>query len=125
MYGISPKLPLIVDTLDGHYGLTKTLHEAIKQNFKHLILTAPGEKIMDSNFGVGVRNYLFENFTPDVEAEIYGNIFSQTDKYMSFLEITDVSITQAAENFNTLFLEITYQIPELGVLDTLVLTVSN
>ena len=63
MYGISPKLPLIVNDLDGHYGLNKTIRQAIKQNFKNLILTSPGERVMDIQFGVGLRNYFFENFT--------------------------------------------------------------
>ena len=70
MYGVSPKLPLIVDDLDGHYGLTKTVREAVKQNFKNLILTSPGERVMDSNFGVGLRNFLFENFTIEVGENI-------------------------------------------------------
>ena len=61
MYGISPKLPLIVDDLDGHYGLTKTIREAVKQNFKNLILTSPGERVMDQQFGVGLRSYFFDH----------------------------------------------------------------
>ena len=57
MYGISPKLPVTVDDLDGHYALTKTIREAIKQNFKNLMFTIPGEKVMDIDFGVGLKRY--------------------------------------------------------------------
>ena len=94
MYGISPKLPLIVDSLDGHYGLTKTIRETIKQNFKNLILTAPGERIMDLQFGVGLRNYFFENFTTEVGENIKFRILNQTKLYMPFIEINSIDVNQ-------------------------------
>mgnify|MGYP003354002300 CR=1 FL=1 len=33
----------------------------MKQNFKILLLTNPGERVHFPKFGVGLRNYLFEN----------------------------------------------------------------
>ena len=61
MAGLTPKLPLTLGGDNGNYKLIKTYKNLIKQNFKNLILTAPGERIMDPNFGVGIRNFLFEN----------------------------------------------------------------
>ena len=125
MYGISPKLPLLVDAIDGHYGLTKTLHEAVQQNLKNLVLTAPGEKIMDSNFGVGLRNYLFENMTEDIKDMIYGKIIQQTQTYMPFIDVTDIQISDSLENAARLNVSITYQISDLGTTDNLFVTLSN
>ena len=51
--GISAKLPLAYVKSDGPYLLTKDLTENAKQNLKNLIFTNPGEKIMNSDFGVG------------------------------------------------------------------------
>jgi phage baseplate assembly protein W len=121
MYGVSPKLPLIVDDLDGHYGLTKTVREAVKQNFKNLILTSPGERVMDSNFGVGLRNFLFENFTIEVGENIRFRIFNQAKIYMPFIEINSVDIGQLQDKLGTLSVTIQYSIPNLGANDTLVL----
>jgi len=121
MYGISPKLPLIVDDLDGHYGLTKTIREAIKQNFKNLILTSPGERVMDQQFGVGLRRYLFENFTTEVGENIKYRIFNQAKLYMPFINIESVDLNQAQDKLSTLFVKIVYSIPKLGANDTLVL----
>ena len=42
MASIGVKLPLTTDSMDG-FTMTKTLKDAIKQNFKMLILTNPGE----------------------------------------------------------------------------------
>ena len=121
MYGISPKLPLIVDDLDGHYGLTKTIREATKQNFKNLILTSPGERVMDLNFGVGLREFLFENFTIEVAENIKYNIFNQAKIYMPFIEINFIDVQQGQDKLSTLFVKIDYSIPSLGANDTLVL----
>jgi len=65
MAGISVKLPLSRDPESG-YKLNKTLKQVARQNLKMLVLTAPGERIMIPEFGVGLRNYLFENITTEV-----------------------------------------------------------
>ena len=121
MYGISPKLPLIVDDLDGHYGLTKTIREAVKQNFKNLMLTAPGERVMDSNFGVGLRNYLFENFTFEVKETIKFRISDQVKTYLSFIKINSIEVEQGQDILGTLFVSVDYSIPSLGANDILII----
>ena len=59
--GFSAKLPLSYSKTDGPYVLTKTLEENARQNLKNLILTIPGERVMNSDFGVGFSSLLFEN----------------------------------------------------------------
>ena len=63
MSGFTPKVPLHVSSKDGFYALTQNLRQNTKQSLKMIVLTAPGERIMNPLFGVGLRNYLFENFT--------------------------------------------------------------
>ena len=59
MSALGPKLPLFRDHTNGSYSLIYSLAEEIKQNFKNLLLTCPGERMMNPDFGVGVRNFLF------------------------------------------------------------------
>ena len=87
--GLSPKLPLQLDVQDG-YSLNKTHIEMVGQNLKMLILTAPGERIMDPLFGVGIRNYLFEMNHSLTYEEIEVRISRQVNKYMPFLEVRTV-----------------------------------
>jgi len=69
MSSLSVALPLRYSTTDG-YQMNKTIKRLIKQNLKMLLLTNPGERVMDPTFGVGLSAYLFENFAEDVYAEI-------------------------------------------------------
>ena len=44
-----------------------TTKEQVKSNLLNVLLTEPGERILKPNFGVGLRNYLFEN-TSNIES---------------------------------------------------------
>ena len=54
-------LPITKNSIDG-FTMIKSFRRLIKQNLKMLILTAPGERVMEPEFGVGLRNFLFQNF---------------------------------------------------------------
>ena len=73
--GLAVKLPLTVDKQFGPYGLITDYAELVKQNFKMLILTIPGERIMNPDFGIGLKKYLFEMDTHSTYAEINDRIF--------------------------------------------------
>ena len=49
MSSIGIKLPLTYNSADG-FTMIKTIRQMIKQNFKMLILTNPGERVMEPQF---------------------------------------------------------------------------
>ena len=104
MSGISPKLPLSRDFEDG-YSLNKTLKDVARQNLKMLILTAPGERIMIPDFGVGLRNYLFENATEEVLYDLKNRIIEQAKEFLPYITINSVNFQQEAIDTNGLSLE--------------------
>ena len=59
MPGFSPILPLKLNNGDG-FALTQTYQDVARQNLKTLILTNPGERIMNPYFGVGLKRRLFD-----------------------------------------------------------------
>ena len=65
-----------------------------------LLLTAPGERIMDPNFGVGMRRYLFEQNNLETHSKIRARIRRQVKEYMSYVEITDVLFESESNNEN-------------------------
>lgn len=90
MSGISVHLPLSLDEDDG-LKLNKNLHTSTRQNLINLILTCPGERPMNSNFGVGLRNFLFELDNFQTKSEIAGKIQEQVSLFLPFVEIDKIS----------------------------------
>lgn len=124
MQGYSPKLPLMFDKgEDGVYGLNKSLNETIRQNFRMLLLTNPGERIMDSDFGVGIRRFLFEQDTLGLREQLNSRIMQQVKKYISYIQIESIDLSPPGENEqNTMFISIRYSVPSLNLKDELNIT---
>ena len=122
MAGLAPKLPLTQDSGDG-YALLKTMRATIKQNFKMLILTVPGERVMDPAYGVGMKTYLFGQFDQSTYGDIDLRIREQTKKYMPFVKIQRVSFDASDQDMNRLSVSIKYSIPRIGTTDLLQFTI--
>jgi phage baseplate assembly protein W len=118
---IGPKLPLNVDKKNGFISIDNYADEA-KQNLKILILTNPGERIFDSNFGVGLRNFLFENPDSDVEEIITNRIRAQISAYLPYILINDVKVYRNDEYENLLYVLIDFFIKPLGLKQQLTLS---
>ena len=120
--GISPALPLSYDDVDGFYVLTKTFAQNAKQNFKNLILTSPGERVMQPDFGVGIKRYLLENNTLEVRTGISESIEMQVKKYMPFIVVRELEFFEtnnSGEYSQILKVGITYSISGRAIVDTL------
>jgi phage baseplate assembly protein W len=126
MAGISPKLPLTVDKKHGHYSLNESYKNAIRQNLKNLILTSPGERMMDPEFGVGIRNFLFENNNVELYADIESTILEQVERYMSFIEIVNIEFNKTSDlpinEENGFSITLTFYIIPLQFYDNLEIT---
>tara|TARA_B100000131_G_C17871269_1_gene514328 strand:+ start:112 stop:522 length:411 start_codon:yes stop_codon:yes gene_type:complete len=85
--GISVSLPLTYSDEDGPYRLNKTIKESVQQNFKNLVLTSPGERIMVPDFGVGLRQFLFEPMNGQTYANLSDTLETQVNRYMPFVTI--------------------------------------
>lgn len=96
--GLDASLPLRIDDTSSFYVLNETTSENIKQNVKMLLLTAPGERVMLPNYGVGLRDFLFEN-TP--EYKISEKIREQVATYLNTITIVTLQINK--EDMRTSF----------------------
>ena len=118
--GLSLKIPLRYDKSDGPYQLTKTLPETVKQNFTNLIMTVPGERIMNPDFGVGIIQYLFELSVSDNVYEILiDDIRSQTSKYLPIVQILSIASIVNSEGNQMLGIKISYNLDFLDIKDSL------
>jgi phage baseplate assembly protein W len=117
MKGLSPKFPLEKGYLVGTYQLNTTFKDMIRQNFKNLLLTNQGERVMDINFGVGLRSYLFEPKTAGTMGNIAEKVHTQTKKYMPFIAINSVNFAGSEGDSNILGVQIDYTITPLQETD--------
>jgi len=122
MASIGVALPLTFDSGTGYTMLT-SLKSTIKQNFKMLLLTAPGERVMDPNFGVGLKTYLFANFHEDIYSEIDTKIREQVAIYIPIIKIIAVQFATTHIDNNKLSIFVEYSIPNIGVKDLLEFTI--
>ena len=99
--------------------------EALKFNLRNILLTIPGEKISDPNFGVGLQQYLFELETVDFSS-LKSRIESQIRTYVlteGYIERFKVNLNVRSQ-YNAVQVVINYVPTSTKELQQLVVEVS-
>jgi phage baseplate assembly protein W len=122
MSSLAVKLPITRDTSDS-YTMIDDFESLIKQNLKMLILTSQGERIMEPEFGVGIRNFLFENFNDMTYNAINQKIRKQTGMFMPAIKILEVGFAGSDLDRNLLGIQVFYSVPDIGITDLLEFTI--
>jgi phage baseplate assembly protein W len=97
--------------------------EAVKFSIKNILLTNPGEKISDPQFGIGLRRYLFSLSTEDFSS-LQGEITFQIRKYLPYLTRFNVSIDLTQVDYNKLAVRVSFEIVPKEIKDFLDVVVS-
>ena len=84
---------------------TQTVKEQVKTNLLNVLLTNRGERINQPNFGVGLKNILFEQGIN--EDEVYERINQQIKIYIPEIYILEIKV-QPVEDENLLYILISY-----------------
>ena len=71
--------------------------DAVKRAIRNLILTDPGERLMQPNLGAGIREMLFENITPGTLKLIEERVVDTIEIYEPRAELIDVAVEQIDE----------------------------
>ena len=122
MSSLAIKLPLVKDSSDG-FKTIKSFRELIKQNFKMLLLTNKGERVMFPEYGVGLKRFLFSNFDEATFARIENEIIEQASIYIPVVNIIELAFVPSEANPNALIIKIVYSIPDINVRDLLEFTI--
>jgi phage baseplate assembly protein W len=101
---------------------TTTVKEQVKSNLINLLLTEPGERVNEPNFGVGLKKLLFEQ-SPNVEV-LKEKINTQIEFYIPTITLSDVSFTPS-ENEHKLFILISYNFNLDGSTDAIQLNLNS
>ena len=84
---------------------TRTVKEQVKTNLINLLLTEPGERINEPNFGVGLKKLLFEQ-NPNIEI-LKERISNQIEFYIPTISLLDINVNFENDEYK-LFIIISY-----------------
>ena len=114
----APSMPLQFDDING-YKNVDDIRELVKFHLTNLLLTNPGEKISDPNYGVGIRQFLFENQSEDVFSRIRSRIRSQVSSNLDYLSLRNVAIRSLDNYENMINIQLVYRIDNIDLEDML------
>ena len=101
---------------EGYFASTSTTIEAVKNNIRNLANTHQGERLMQPNMGLNLRNYMFEQFTDETLLSVQNDIVDTFKVWLPFVEIRDIQVSMNENDSigkNTMSINIIFNIPSL------------
>lgn len=110
LYG--PEWPLKSGNKDV-FEMYEDLNQQINFYLKNLLMTSPGENISDQNYGVGIRQFLFEQNVESIRSSIATRISTQIAIYLSYLSVVDIQVGASSQEIdaNSMYVRIIYTVP--------------
>jgi len=90
------------DDRNGMFAATSTTLKAVKVNAINLLQTELGERPMQPNLGIRLRQFLFDPFTEDVKVAIQNSIIDTFSIWLPFVTIVALDVGMSEDNNNTL-----------------------
>ena len=81
---------------------------SIQQSIKNIILTMPGEKPFNRDFGLGIHSYMFETFTALDEALLRGDIELALANWEPRIQLDNVRVISDKIDSNEVTIHISY-----------------
>ena len=97
--------------------------DAVKNNLINYLLTNPGETIENPLFGAGLREYIFTQISNKNLDFIREDLQDKINENIPNIEIEELNVFEDV-NENTVKINLTYNVPNTGINDTLELNFS-
>ena len=107
------KIGLALPFARGNSGLfrqTETTLEQVGHNIKNLLLTAKGERVMQPDFGSGLRELLFEQYTEDLTEQIKLEIQNTISTWLPYITLASIDVNQDETNPNQTIVDIDFSL---------------
>ena len=85
-------LPFRKGDTEGWFASTTTTIDAVKNNIRNLLQTHKGERYLQPNLGLNLRDVLFEQFTDELRLKIENDILDTFEYWLPFVEVRDLQI---------------------------------
>ena len=111
--------PLRLSNTNGtFFEMNIDLEKQIIDNFRNMIATDHGERLMLSDFGANLGELAFELGTDEVDGEAMKRISKTTTKYMPFVSLSSFEPTKETSLDGTLArvgVIVTFSVPSVGI----------
>ena len=84
----------------------------MKNNIRNLLLTNRGERVFQPNLGLGLRQFLFEQITPDTIIAIQNDIRDTLSLWLPFVIIENIIVNQK-DDFNRIDVKLEFRINQV------------
>jgi len=101
---------------EGVFYSSYTTKEQVKSNLLNVLLTEPGERVFKPNFGVGLRNYLFEN-SNDISL-LEEKINNQINQNITGIKLSNINVIKSPDS-HEINIIISYRVLANRELDTI------
>jgi len=99
---------------------TYTTKDALKSNLINFLLTDKGERVLNPDFGIGLRSLLFEQATQDTKDQIDYLIRKGIADWFPELVINTLTITSTPD-INTVTIYMKYNVNQTNIQDELLI----
>ena len=103
---------------DAVFTPTYTTKEQLKSNLINFFLTNKGERYLNPSFGANIRSFIFEGITEGNIEMLQTRIQEDVNIYFPNVKIEKINILKN-EDYNLIKIEITYNVINFGIEDTL------
>jgi len=100
----------------GPFNSTYSTQDQIKSNLINLILTNKGERVFNPEFGLGLRDILFEGITDDIVPIIQDLIVTGTNMFIPEIIIVE-TIVDLNKDDNSISITVNYRLKISGTAD--------
>ena len=77
---------------EGYFTSTKTTLQSVKNNLINLLNTQKGERYLQPQLGLGLRDALFQPIDPDTEDRLIAEISSTISTWLPFVQINSLDV---------------------------------
>lgn len=100
------------------FNSTYTTKDAVKSNLLNYFLTGKFERVLNVDFGAGIRDYLFEGVTNDTLQELKLNISEGLKLYFPQVIVKELKLLSTPDQ-NTINFSLTYAVAQTNITDEL------
>lgn len=95
--GISYPFALATGSV-GYFETTETIADALRSDVRSLILTNWGERVMHTDFGCNLRQFLFEPKSASLKMAIRDRVVAQLSKWLPFITLVGMFVRFSEED---------------------------